>query len=63
MNEEENNTQFVRLAHTPMVEREHGLGADLDGVHTPYLQHWDSVGVDLFETLPTANINSSATHS
>lgn len=60
-NEEEIDTPFVMLAHTPMVEREHRLGADLDDGHTPYLHHWDSVEIDLFDTLPTAK--NSTSHS
>jgi len=50
------------LAHTPMVEREHRLVVDLDDDHIPYLHHWDSLGIDLFDTLPTAK-NSTASHS
>ena len=55
------NTQFATLAHTPMVEREHHPALDMEVAHILYLQHWDSIGVDLCDTPPTAKTAAQAT--
>lgn len=48
------HTQFVKLAHTPTVDRDHHPEFDLDADHSPFLQHMHSFGVDSIDTLPAA---------